>query len=112
MDEEHKPRIEPSYGSNLYDTEVFLGHAGPFDLWYDPDFEDSNGDIEPLLTIVGPEGYMVGKRNNFDNYRITEDGNLVHADAAKDLHIGLDHMCEIYRVCMEKGLLDANAVET
>lgn len=106
MDERPEPRIEPTYGANFYETDVFLGHAGPFDLWYDPAFENSDGEIAKLVTIIGPEEYMVGKRNNFDNYKITEEGNLVHTDAVKDLHIGVDHMCEIYRLCMEKGLLN------
>lgn len=105
------PRWKPSYGGRV-EADVFLGYAGPFDVWF-----DGMGDGDhSVVAVVGPSKTKIveGGGYNFDTFYVVEN-NLVR-DSQEDLHIGLEDMCLIYQRCVENNIVredpNAETVET
>lgn len=99
-----KPRYKPTWLTDTAGDEVFIGHVGPLDIYY----EHNKGAGEHWIIVVGPEER---KRNdnrvhNFDVYDI-EKGNIgPHRTDEVDVHIELIEMCEIYALAISLGYME------
>lgn len=98
------PRWEPSYGPAALEGDIFLGYAGPFDIWFDPDGNDG----EPALLVVGPDSAKIDNAPyNYDTFYLM--GGQLERDGTEDLHIDLHSLCLIYQLCEEHELFKENA---
>lgn len=81
------------------EMDIFLGYAGPFDVWLDP--EGNAGDV--AVIVVGPDSAKInGVPYNYDAFELM-GGQLVR-DGDQDLHIDLHSQCLIYQLCEEYDL--------
>jgi hypothetical protein len=106
-----KPRYEPQWvGRVPHDSgeEVFLGHVGPLDVYYEDHDEDHD---EDWIIVVGPEERMIRPRSagfNFDIYFVEDRSRLVPSpNSPPDIHVELAEMCEIYALAARLGYIGA-----
>lgn len=98
-----EPRYKPNWTSS--GGEIFLGHAGEVDVY----FEDHGK--EAFVYVVGPvDRYLRSGSYNFDAYDITADSVLIQGDhEARDIHLELHEMCELYKILTDWGYLKEQA---
>ena len=103
MDE---PRYNPAY--NPTGAEEFLGHAGELDVWIES--RSRHGDGDYIVLLIAPRERLPNypdRHYNFDGYEVTEDGRLENQEPA-DVHAELHEMCEVYRLCAARGILEVS----
>lgn len=99
-----EPRYNPTY--NATGKEEFLGHAGELDVWIEDRGGDSRKDY--LVLLIAPQERLPNypdRHYNFDGYEVTE-GGLLENDEPMDVHVELQEMCEVYRLCVARGILE------
>jgi hypothetical protein len=89
-------------------NEVLIGRVGLFDVYYEYDYEGSG---QHWIMLVGPDPKKLDpiSKCNFDVYVIENRSSLEpyeHIHGRQDLHIELAEMCEIYRLCVERGYIE------
>jgi hypothetical protein len=99
-----KPRYKPTWITDEANSEVFIGHVGPLDIYY----EHNKTEKEHWIIVVGPDER---KRNgngahNFDVYDIEKGKMVPHMAGAVDIHIELIEMCEIYALAIKLGYME------
>ena len=98
-----EPRHKPNYTRS--NNEEFLGYAGELDVWLEP-YRDRDG---YLVLLIGPQERLPNhpdRHYNFDGYDVTEDGQLEMDVGPRDVHVELHEMCEVYRLCAARGILE------
>lgn len=105
-----EPRYEPTWNPED-DNSKLIAHVGPLDVYYEYDYE---GNDEHWILVVGPGKrcrYPENRSDNFDVYKV-EGNNLLLLDSGfgsvQDVHIELFEMCEIYALCVARGLIEEN----
>jgi hypothetical protein len=102
------PRWVTGWSTWGEDGEIFIGQAGEIDVYYQDHSDEHSSGPERYIYVVGPQERMLENdeiAHNFDGYQIV-DGNLVLGGGVQDIHIELAEMCEIYRLCVERGYIE------
>lgn len=103
------PRHTPSWKTwAVSQDEVFIGYANDLDIYYE-DQTENTGDGNEYIFVVGPDDRKLRANSgyNFDSY-VIEDGKIVMDDQHDhDIHVGLDEMCLIYQLAVERGYIKA-----
>lgn len=106
MERRHKPSWNEDGEDD--DNSELIANVGPLDVYYEYDYCGNN---KHWIIVVGPDSRCRDPENrsfNFDVYGVKgnnlelEEGNF---GAAHDVHIELAEMCEIYQLCVERGLI-------
>lgn len=99
-----EPRHNPNY--KVTNNEEFLGYAGELDVWIEDRSRDESKDY--LVLLIAPQERLPNypdRYYNFDGYEVTEDGRL-ESQEPTDVHVELQEMCEVYRLCVARGILE------
>jgi hypothetical protein len=104
------PRWVPDWNAwgDAAGGEMFVGQAGEIDVYFQDHTDASSSVPEHCIYVVGPQERVTGEGggiHNFDGYQIV-DGSLVLGGEVQDIHIELSEMCEIYRLCVERGYIE------
>jgi len=95
-----KPRHTPTYKASDYPEDILVGYVGDFDVYID--FTDPC-ESEGAVTVVAARPRNRGS-HNFDVYSVR--ANTLEVLGTPDLHLDLHHMCLLYALCVEQGILD------
>ena len=100
------PRHKPSW--KTWDTsqdEVFIGYVNDLDIYYEDQKLDEGNEY---IFVVGPDDRKLhASQYNFDSYVIEGNGLVGDDQTNIDIHVGLDEMCLIYQLAVERGLIIA-----
>ena len=91
-----KPRWEPGYPEKSYPDERLIGYVEEFDVYF-----DANDEADYPITVIAEERGSRG--HNFDSFRVT--GNTLEPADYQDLTITPYHMCLLYALAIEHGLI-------
>ena len=91
-----KPRWERGYSEENYPDEHFIGYAEEFDVYFDAD-EHS----ECPITVVAEKRGLHG--HSFDGFGV--NGNEITPAPHPDLNVTPYHMCLIYALALEHGII-------
>lgn len=103
------PRHTPSWKAwNVSQDEVFIGYANDFDIYYE-DQTENTGDGSEYIFVVGPDDRKLRPLTeyNFDSFVIKGNRRIMDDETDHDIHVGLDEMCLIYQLAVERGLIIA-----
>ena len=78
-----------------------VGYVEEFDVYIDDYIPESDGDYPPTLTVIGPTD--VYPRTNYDCFAV-ENGSI-RSIPTVDLNLTPYHMCLIYALAIEHGLI-------
>jgi hypothetical protein len=78
-----------------------LGYVEEFDVYIQEHTPEYDGDSAPMLTLVGPP--IVYPRTNYDCFAVMNGG--IRPMPSVDLNITPYHMCLLYALCIEHGLI-------
>ena len=99
----HDRRVIRNGGSR-----TFLGYVEEFDVYISDYIPEYDGDAQPTLTLVGPTD--VYRETNYDCFAVASRG--IRPLPSVDLNVTLYHMCLLYALCIEHGLLKGEPNET
>lgn len=85
-----------------------VGYVEEFDVYIDDYTPEYDGDSPPTLTVIGPTD--VYPRTNYDCFAVENGG--IRSIPSVDLNITPYHMCLLYALCIEHGILEGKPDET
>jgi hypothetical protein len=84
---------------------VLIGYVNDLDIYYEDQTED--GGFEYIF-IVGPKDRKLRATDyNFDSFIIEGNRLMMDDQTDSDIHVGLDEMCLIYQLAVERGYIKA-----
>jgi hypothetical protein len=85
-----------------------IGYVGEFDVYIEEYIPEYHEDLPRTLTVIGPTD--VYPRTNYDCFAVENGG--IRSIPSVDLNITPYHMCLLYALCIEHGILEGETNET